>query len=90
MEYSYPIQVDWTTEEIIDATNFFTLIEEAYETGVSSEKVKNAYKRFKEIVPSKSEEKTLFREFEQSSKYKSYPIVKEALATAEDTKIIAK
>ncbi|HLR10882.1 MAG TPA: UPF0223 family protein [Sporosarcina sp.] len=90
MEYSYPIRTDWSTEEMIDVTTFFTLIEEAYEAGVSSEKVKQAYQQFKVIVPSKSEEKTLFREFEQSSTYKSYPIVKEALAATEDTKIIRK
>lgn len=90
MEYSYPIRLDWSTEEMIDVTNFFTLIEAAYEAGVSSEQVKVAYKRFKEIVPSKSEEKTLFREFEKSSKYPSYPIVKEALAATTDRQLMGK
>lgn len=84
MEYSYPIRADWSTEEMVEVTNFFTLIEAAYEQGVRSEKVQQAYQQFKVIVPSKAEEKTLFREFERASSYKSYPIVKEALLAQEN------
>jgi uncharacterized protein YktA (UPF0223 family) len=38
----------------------------------------NIYRRFKEIVPSKSEEKRLCDEFEQASGYSSYRVMKKA------------
>lgn len=84
MDYNYPLRVDWSTEEIIAVTEFYTVIEKAYETGVKRNDVLVAYENFKKIVPSKAEEKTLFREFEQASGYKSYPIVKAASAGQEE------
>lgn len=78
MEYNYPLRVDWSTEEIIEVTSFYTLIEKAYEESVKREEVIRAYRNFKKIVPSKAEEKTLFKEFEEASGYASYPIVREA------------
>ena len=47
-------------------------------TGVKREEIMEAYREFKEIVPSKAEEKTLFKEFEEASGYSSYHIVKAA------------
>lgn len=78
MEYNYPLRVDWSTEEIIEVTSFYTLIEKAYEESVKREEVIRAYRNFKKIVPSKAEEKTLFKEFEEASGYACYPIVREA------------
>ncbi|RLQ95900.1 UPF0223 family protein [Falsibacillus albus] len=76
MEYQYPFSYDWTTDEVIDVIKFFETIEKAYEKGVSRDDVMSTYRRFKEIVPSKSEEKQLCKEFEQSSGYSSYHVVK--------------
>lgn len=76
MEYSYPISPDWTTEEIITVVKFFEAIEQAYEKGIKREDMLEKYRSFKEIVPSKAEEKTLFKEFEEVSRYASYPVVK--------------
>lgn len=78
MQYAYPISPDWTTEEIIAVVKFFEGIEQAYEKGIKREDLIAKYRRFKQIVPSKAEEKTLFREFEEVSGYKSYPVVKQA------------
>ncbi|AOV08393.1 UPF0223 family protein [Sporosarcina ureilytica] len=78
MDYNYPLRGDWSTDEIIAVTSFYTVIERAYEEGVQRTEVLEAYREFKKIVPSMSEEKTLFREFEQASGYKSYPIVRDA------------
>ena len=78
MEYSYPLRTDWKTEEIISVIAFYEIIEEAYEDGASQEKIINAYREFKKVVPSKAEEKTLLKEFEEASGYSSYPIVKSA------------
>jgi len=78
MEYSYPLRSDWSTDEIITVIDFFELVEKAYEDGILQEKVMAAYRLFKKIVPSKSEEKTLFKEFEDASGYSSYRIIKAA------------
>lgn len=76
MEYSYPILADWTTEEIIDVIKFFEAVEKAYEKGILREELLTKYRRFKEIVPSKAEEKRLFKQFEEVSGYISYNAVK--------------
>ncbi|MBT2216178.1 UPF0223 family protein [Virgibacillus dakarensis] len=74
MNYHYPIDETWSKEEIVDVVNFFTMIERAYEKNAKSNDIMLAYKRFKQIVPSKSEEKKLFSDFENSS----YHVVKQA------------
>jgi len=84
MNYHYPIDEDWTTEEIIYAINFFECIEKAYESKVHKNELVGTYKIFKEIVPSKSEEKRLFKEFKQSSGYESYPVVRKAMQSDKD------
>ncbi|BAK17569.1 UPF0223 family protein [Solibacillus sp. FSL W7-1472] len=76
MEYSYPLSTDWSTDEMVDVVRFFEVVEMAYEKGAKRELVMARYKRFKEIVPSQAEEKTIFREFEQASSYVPYRIVK--------------
>lgn len=76
MEYAYPFSTDWSTQEIIDVVHFFEGIEQAYEKGIKREVMLARYRRFKEIVPSLAEEKSVFREFEEASGYVSYPVVK--------------
>lgn len=78
MEYSYPFSTDWSTDEIVDVIAFFQMIEKAYETGVKREVVVSTYRRFNEIIPSKAEEKTIFKEFEEVSGYASFPVVRDA------------
>ena len=87
MEYSYPILPDWSTQEIVDVIKFFEGIENAYEKGIKREDMLARYRRFKEIVPSKSEEKTLFREFEEVSGYVSYQVIKKT-KELEDSQMI--
>jgi len=76
MEYSYPFSTDWSTEEIVDVVQFFEGIEQAYEKGIKRESMLAKYRRFKQIVPSQAEEKSIFREFEEASGYVSYPVIK--------------
>lgn len=83
MEYSYPLSTDWTTDEMVDVVRFFEVVELAYEKGAKRELVMARYKRFKEIVPSQAEEKTICREFEQASSYVPYRVVKLAKALAD-------
>jgi len=76
MEYSYPFSTDWSTEEIVDVVQFFEGIEQAYEKGIKRESMLAKYRRFKQIVPSQAEEKSIFLEFEEASGYVSYPVIK--------------
>ncbi|MUK89578.1 hypothetical protein GMD78_14515 [Ornithinibacillus sp. L9] len=78
MNYQYPFDISWSKQEVIDVIHFFTLIERAYEKGVGREELMNAYRKFKQIVPSKSEEKQIFADFEKESGYSSYHTVKQA------------
>ncbi|WP_077325923.1 UPF0223 family protein [Virgibacillus siamensis] len=81
MNYHYPFDETWSKQEIIDVVHFFNLIENAYEKQVKRNVLLAAYRRFKVIVPSKSEEKTYFATFERASGYKCYPVVKQARNT---------
>jgi uncharacterized protein YktA (UPF0223 family) len=76
VEYQYPIDLDWSTEEIVDVIKYFESIEMAYEKGIEREQFMNAYRRFKEIVPGKAQEKNICDEFEEQSGYSSYRTVK--------------
>lgn len=82
MDYSYPFSIDWNTDEIIDVVTFFEGIEMAYEKGISREEMMARYKKFKGVVPSISEEKTYFKEFEKESGYASFPVIKELKTSA--------
>lgn len=90
MEYQYPIDYSWTTDEIVDVIHFFESIEKAYEKGIQREQLMASYRRFKEIVPSKAEEKKICGEFEETSGYSAYRTVKKAKETEENDKIIMK
>jgi uncharacterized protein YktA (UPF0223 family) len=90
MEYQYPIDYSWSTEEIVDVIKFFESIEKAYEKGIERDEVMKAYRRFKEIVPSKAEEKTLCGEFEEISGYSSYRTIKKAKEASTGDKITMK
>ena len=83
MEYSYPLSTDWTTQEMVDVVHFFEAVEAAYEKGIKREVFMAKYRRFKEIVPSQAEEKTILREFEQASGYVGYKAVKQAKEAAD-------
>jgi uncharacterized protein YktA (UPF0223 family) len=86
-DYQYPLAPDWTTTEIIDVMKFFEMIEKAYEDGVQRQELLEIYRRFKEIVPSQAEEKTICREFEEISNYSAYQVLKIAKNTTENRKI---
>ncbi|WBX79692.1 UPF0223 family protein [Virgibacillus salarius] len=78
MSYHYPIDETWTKEEVIQVVQFFSLVEQAYEKNVDRTVLLTVYNDFKKVVPSKSEEKKLFREFEQGSGYACFPVIRYA------------
>ena len=90
MEYQYPIDYSWSTDEIVEVIHFFEVIEKAYEKGIDREELLASYRRFKEIVPSKAEEKKLCGEFEEMSGYSSYRTVKIAKEADSNGRILMK
>lgn len=76
MEYQYPIDVDWSQDEMLDVIHFFNRIEDYYERNVDRDAFLAAYQAFKKVVPGKADEKQIFDEFEKSSGYNSYQAVK--------------
>lgn len=78
MEYQYPIDLDWSTEEIVEVIKFFECIEKAYEKGIEKEVLMDHYRIFKSIVPGKSQEKKVCDEFEGNSGYSTYRTIKKA------------
>ncbi|KAF1297662.1 hypothetical protein BAU15_12915 [Enterococcus sp. JM4C] len=77
-DYQYPIDLDWTTDEMVVVMNMWSDLEAANEQGISVEAFMQTYKRFKEVVKSIGEEKRLGKEFEKVSGYSLYRTVQEA------------
>lgn len=82
-----PISLDWSKEEVIDVMAFFQGVESAYDEGIDRKQFLELYRRFKEIVPSKSEEKKLFKEYEKAANVSCYEVVKKARENPELAKI---
>ena len=77
-DYKYPLDLDWTTEEMVIVTNMWTAVEQANETGLPVEKFLTTYQQFKTVVKSIGEEKRLGREFENASGYSLYRTLQQA------------
>ncbi|EHI69825.1 hypothetical protein STRIC_1116 [Streptococcus ictaluri 707-05] len=58
--------------------HFLNKVELAYESKVNAQELLEAYRIFKEIVPSKAQEKQIDRDFQKASGYSSYQAVKKA------------
>ncbi|GKQ42821.1 UPF0223 protein [Companilactobacillus sp. RD055328] len=76
--YEYPIDYDWSTEEITNIIKFYNVIEEAYEGGVDKNKLLSAYNDFRKIVPMKMDQNNLSKRFETESGYSIYKVIKAA------------
>lgn len=85
--YSYPLDEDWTTEEIVAVVEFFGAVETGYDEGIEAGQLKGHYKNFKQVVPAKSEEKTLFKEFKERSGFEPFTLVRQ-LKGSEDGDIL--
>ncbi|MGX7776803.1 UPF0223 family protein [Streptococcus pluranimalium] len=81
--YSYPLDLSWSTEEITSVLCFFNHVEKAYERKVDVHAFLEAYVAFKQVVPSKGEEKRLDKAFEQASGYSTYRAVRAARSQSE-------
>lgn len=88
MEYQYPIDVDWSHEEMLDVIQFFNKVEAYYESSVEREQLMDSYRAFKRVVPGKADEKNIFDDFKKASGYDSYQVMKKA-KNAPDAKTLS-
>ncbi|MDR0921762.1 MAG: UPF0223 family protein [Lactobacillales bacterium] len=77
-EYQYPLDLDWSVDEMIIVTNLWSVLELAYEKGIAVTEFLEKYKLFKEVVRSIGEEKRFGKQFEEASGYSLYRTVQEA------------
>ena len=68
-EYQYPLDLDWTTDEMVIVMKMWEDLERANEKGINNEAFLKTYQQFKTVVKSIGEEKRLGREFEKASGY---------------------
>lgn len=80
---NYPIDPSWSVKEIEAVANLFNLVADAYEVGINPTQFKQAYREFKQVVPTKAQEKQLGREFYQQSNYQLYDVVKAAMTSSQ-------
>lgn len=79
--YSYPLDPDWTVEEMTTVISFLRAVEDAYEVGINRAQFLDRYHRFQTVVTSKMGEKRLGKQFAAVSGYELYPAVKQAMTT---------
>lgn len=78
MNYAYPINETWSSEEIAMVVDFLSAVEKAHESEISVDQFQMKYRTFKQIVNSKSEEKQIDRDFQEVSGYSIYQTVQKA------------
>ncbi|MCM3616420.1 UPF0223 family protein [Sutcliffiella horikoshii] len=78
MDFSYPISYEWSTEEVVDVIAFYEAVEMSYSKGVERDRLLSLYRRFKEIVPGKADERNLANEYEELSGFSVYRTIKKA------------
>lgn len=79
-EYQYPLNLDWTTDEMVIVMNMWDALEQAYEKGIAAETFMKTHQAFKTVVRSIGEERRLGREFEELTGYSLYRTLQEAKA----------
>lgn len=76
MEYNYPLDYTWSTDDIINVVALYNAVEQAYEKGIKKDEFLKAYRKFKSVVGTKSEEKQIDKDFEEVSGYSIYKVLK--------------
>ncbi|GAJ25342.1 hypothetical protein JCM15457_202 [Liquorilactobacillus sucicola DSM 21376 = JCM 15457] len=72
---SYPLRDEWSTEDIIKATEFYFAVEQLYTSKIERSVFLDKYADFIETVPMKMTQKQLDREFYQLSGLSIYHAV---------------
>lgn len=77
--YDYPLDYDWSTEEILIVINLYNAVERAYEEGIEANQFMDAYNAYRKVLNSKVEEKKFEREFKEVSSYSIFAVYKQAM-----------
>ncbi|WP_125762600.1 UPF0223 family protein [Companilactobacillus hulinensis] len=85
--YSYPLNPDWTQDEIVDVIALYNAVETAYEHGIKREEFLQKYRSFQQVVPMKMEQKQLDKDFEFESGYSIYQVFKQSQKTSSNGKV---
>lgn len=72
--YDYPLEAYWSTEDIIDVMALYNAVEKAYEEGLSKTEFMECYRKFTQVVDSKSVQKQIDAAFERASGYSIYKV----------------
>ncbi|KRL84125.1 UPF0223 family protein [Ligilactobacillus apodemi] len=73
--FEYPLLPEWSTQEIIDASEFYEAVEKVYTTGIERAEFMKKYIRFLEIEPAIMTQKQLDRAFSEASGLSIYRAV---------------
>lgn len=85
--YSYPLDPEWSDQEIAQVVALYNAVESVYETGIKRETFMEKYRTFCQIVPMKMEQRRLDKEFQQESGYSIYQAFKQCQSTPSDGKV---
>ncbi|WP_100665951.1 UPF0223 family protein [Leuconostoc citreum] len=82
--YTLPIDSNWTIDDIVTVSTFVDKVLQVYENGVLKVTLLAQYDKFRQVIPSKSEQKQFDRNFEQQTGFSIYRTIKLAQATTKD------
>lgn len=82
--YTLPIDSNWTIDDIVTVSAFVDKVLQVYENGVLNVTLLAQYDKFRQVIPSKSEQKQFDRNFEQQTGFSIYRTIKLAQATTKD------
>ncbi|WP_334332638.1 MULTISPECIES: UPF0223 family protein [unclassified Companilactobacillus] len=85
--YSYPLNEDWSQEEMVQVIDLYNAVELAYESSIKREVFLEKYRAFQQVVPMKMEQKRLDKEFELQSGYSIYQVFKKCRAAKKGEKV---
>ena len=82
--YTLPIDSNWTIDDIVTVSAFVDKVLQVYENGVLKVTLLAQYDKFRQVIPSKSEQKQFDRNFEQQTGFSIYRTIKLAQATTKE------
>lgn len=77
-DINIPMTMGWSKDDVVDVVHFYEAIDQTYVKGVERGKLLSIYQKFKKVVPSKSEEKQHFKDYESQTNQSPYHVIKKA------------
>ncbi|MFD1465857.1 UPF0223 family protein [Lapidilactobacillus mulanensis] len=83
--YAYPIDPDWSKEQLLAAMKIFSDVEAAYENQLNVQAFLSDWREYQRAIPMKMDQKKIDREFEQTTSYSIYQVMKAARNSTRNT-----